>query len=332
MSRPYPKATFALTVAGRDFSDRFRPRLSSATLTEARGEDADQLDLVLSDEGGDLALPKKGVGITFALGWIQSSRGLVDKGRFTVDEVEHSGTPDVLTIRARSADFTDALRIRKERSWRDGTVKSVLQDVAAANGLQLRIAPALASQALPVLDQSRESDAALLARLGRRFGAAATVKAGRLLFLPIGAAQTASGGDLTGFALTRADGDRHSFKAVQRDAYSGAEASWHDSGSGARHLAKAGDDGHRKRLRRVFGSQADAQRAAAAEHAKMGREKATLSYTLALGRPDLYPEARGTVRGVKAEIDAVTWLIERAVHTLNGDGGLQTTLELETAP
>ena len=332
MGEPYPKATFALTIAGREVSGRFRPRLSSATLTESRGEEADQLDLVLSDESGDLALPKKGVEITFALGWIRSARGLVDKGRFTVDEVEHSGAPDTLTIRARSADFTDDLRIRKDRSWRDATVRSVLQDVAGAHGLQLRVAPEFAGQSLPVLDQSRESDAALLSRLGRRFGAAATVKAGRLLFLPIGAGRTAAGDELPAFALTRADGDRHSFKAVQRDAYSGAEASWHDSGTGKRHLARAGTEGHRKRLRRVYGSEADAQRAAAAEHARMGREKATLSLTLALGRPDLYPEARGTVRGIRSEIADITWLVARATHALDGNGGLQTTLDLESAP
>jgi len=31
---------------------------------------------------------------------------VIDKGSFTVDEVEHAGAPDVLTIRARSASMT----------------------------------------------------------------------------------------------------------------------------------------------------------------------------------------------------------------------------------
>ncbi|MDI8752169.1 acetyl-CoA sensor PanZ family protein, partial [Salmonella enterica subsp. enterica serovar Montevideo] len=41
---------------------------------------------------------------------------------FTVDEIEHSGAPDRLTIRARSADFRETLNTRREKSWHQTTV------------------------------------------------------------------------------------------------------------------------------------------------------------------------------------------------------------------
>ena len=41
-------------VDGRDLTERFRPRLLELTLTEARGKEADQLDLKIHDHDGAL--------------------------------------------------------------------------------------------------------------------------------------------------------------------------------------------------------------------------------------------------------------------------------------
>jgi phage protein D len=75
--------------------------------------------------------------------------GLVHKGSFKVDEVNHSGPPDQIRIRARAADFTSAIRNRREQSWANTTLGAVLQDIAGRNALALRIAPDLAAIALP---------------------------------------------------------------------------------------------------------------------------------------------------------------------------------------
>eukprot|EP00952_Eustigmatos_sp_NYUAD-ZCMA_P001336 6000-Eustigmatos_ZCMA.PRE.1 len=83
---------YRLVVGGQDVSPAVRARLISLRLVEARGGEADQLDLVLSDDDGALEIPRKGVQISLALGW--SGSPLVDKGTFEVDEAEHSGAPD----------------------------------------------------------------------------------------------------------------------------------------------------------------------------------------------------------------------------------------------
>jgi len=61
------------------------------------------------------------------------------------------------------------------------------------------------------------------------------------------------------------------------------------------------------------------------------RGAAILSYTLALGRADLYPEQKLRVQGFKPQIDATPWLIAKATHTITGSAGFTTQLELETA-
>lgn len=326
-----PTPDFRLTLAGQDLSSRVRPRLIGLTLTEKREADSDSLDLTLSDADGLLAIPPAGALLTLALGF---AGALVDKGSFKVDEVEHSGAPDVLTIRARAVDFTSAARNRALKTYRDTTLGAIVQQLAGRAGLQARIAPALASIAIDVIEQGRLSDTAFLRRLGRRHDAVATVKAGNLLFNPIGAGTTAGGTPLPTATIQRSAGDSHSFKRIERDKYTGVTAYWHDPDSADRQGETAGDTGEggqqARRLKRTYGSQADAKAAATAEHNRLQRGAATMSFTLAIGRPDLYPEQRVSLVGFKPEIDGTNWLITEATHSLS-DQGLITSMQLETA-
>lgn len=187
----YPIPQWRVVLDGTDLTERIAPRLLDLTLTECRGGEADQLDLRIHDHDGKMALPKRGVRLAVALGW--KATGLVDKGTFIVDEVEYSGAPDIITVRARSADLTADMRTRRERSWHNTTLGAVLNTLAGEHGLTPRVADALARIKLPHLDQANESDMNLLTRLGQRFDAVATVKGGALVFAPIGAGTTATG-------------------------------------------------------------------------------------------------------------------------------------------
>src|SRR5690606_36841765 len=130
-------------------------------------------------------IPPRGAALRLWLSW--SDTGLVDKGTYTVDETEHSGAPDTLSIRARSADLRGGLKTKRERSWNAATLGDVLRTIAGAHGLTPVINADLDSIPLAHLDQANESDANLLSRLGDQFDAVATLKAGRLLFMPVGA-------------------------------------------------------------------------------------------------------------------------------------------------
>ncbi|MEI2454588.1 contractile injection system protein, VgrG/Pvc8 family [Lysobacter firmicutimachus] len=315
-----------VTLDGKDLTDRIRPHLLDLTLTEARDGEADQLDLSVLDRGDAMALPRRGVALSVALGW--RGGGLVDKGTFTVDEVEHSGPPSVIAIRARSADLTKPLRIRRERSWHGATLGTVLREIAGEHGLQARIAPALAGVAVAHLDQT-ESDVALLARLGKRYDAVATVKAGCLLFAPVGSGRTTNGVAIPEAAVRRQDCERHRFAYADRDRYSGVRAYWSDREGANRKSVLVGESGNAKRLGETFPNETQAREHAQAEWARVQRGAATFGVTLAMGRPELYPEQRVRVRGFKPEIDGMPWLIAKATHTMNPGEGLKTSLELE---
>ncbi len=324
----YPVPAFRLTVDGSDIAQKISPRLMSLSLTDNRGVEADQLSITLSDHDGLLAIPPKGAVLRLWLGW--SDTGLVDKGIYTVDETEHSGAPDVLSIRARSADLRKGLKIKRERSWSNTTLGKVIGDIAMGNKLTSTVAGALGTLPILQLDQANESDANLITRLGEEFDAVASVKAGCLLCMPAGGGKTATGLALPHIILTREDGDQHRYLQADRDSYDGVRAYFYDVNSAKKQEAIAGGGDNLKDLRHTYSDQLSALRAARAEFRRLQRGSATLSYTLAIGRPDLIPELTYTLQGVKSEIDEIIWYGGNVQHSLSADGGYTVSLELES--
>ncbi|AMC35333.1 phage late control D family protein [Janthinobacterium sp. B9-8] len=343
MNEGHKAPRFKILVGSKDISKLVNDRLVSVSLTDNRGFEADQLDITLDDSDCLLEIPPRGAVVSVSLGW--SDSGLVDKGQYTVDEVEHSGAPDQLTIRARSADLRAGLSVKKERSWHQTTVGAIVETIAKQNKIQHRIGPDLAGQAIRHIDQTSESDASFLSRIALMFDAIATVKDNSLLFMKAGQATTASGQPLGKVLITRQSGDSHRFGIADRGAYSGVKAAWQNtktakketttvkrkprkkSGPGQGEVIQGADD-NVKTLRHVYASKTNAERAAKAEWEKLQRGVAQFSITLAYGRPELFPELPASVSGFKPIIDQQNWIISRATHSLT-DSGYTTALELE---
>lgn len=354
---------FMIRVNSENVTANISPRLISLTMTDNRGFEADQLDIELDDTDGQLAMPVRGAVISLFLGW--KGQPLTGKGDFTVDEVEHHGAPDTMTIRARSADFRGTLNSRREVSYHDTTLGAVIRQVAERNKLQPMIAEAFASVPVTHIDQTQETDAAFLTRIATLNGAVAAIKAGRLLFIKPGGGVTAAGKSIPQMTITRQDGDRHSFSIADRGAYTGVTASWLHTKKPKpkkvkvqrkpkeRHLralehpeakkrkaapaktpeAKEGDylagsEDNVFAITTVYATKAAAMRAAQAKWNKLQRGVAEFSLTLAMGRADLFPETPVQVSGFKAVIDAQPWVISKVTHSLSGSG-YTTALEFE---
>ena len=349
----HPSPAWRVSIGGRDITKKIEPRLIELSLTDHRGLEADQLELCLSDTDGGLEIPPRQAEIELFLGWEDSC--LIDKGTYIVDEVEHSGTPDRLSVRARSADLREGIITRKERSWNDTTIGAIVEAIAAEHELIPVVSPELASEHVAHLDETSESDANLLTRLAKRFDAVATVKSGRLLFYKIGKAESLSGIPLDRVRLVRSDGDGHRFHVADRDSCVAVTGKWHNLSSGEtesttvtrqRDEKKLGKGKARraskktaqertehsakntKVLRHLFATKEEAERAASAALEAIDRGISTFCLTLARGRPDLIPEQPVEVEGWKPEIDEVDWLIRKVTHKLN-DRGLTSDIELE---
>ncbi len=324
----HPAPTYALTVAGKDITPFVDARLISLTLTEGRENTADQLDLELSDHDGQLELPRKEAEIELSIGWV--GQLLVDKGSFVVDEVEHTGAPDKVTIRARAADMGGEIRNRKEKSWRNTTLGALLADLAKRSKLTHKVDERLAKTAIAHITQTNESDMHFLTRLARKYDAVATVKKKHLLFMPINGTRNSKGERLPTIHITRRDGDQHRWSSSTRDAFDGVKAYWSDSVNGKRRLVVAGKkEGNTKTLKETYASEKDALDAAKAERQRIERGMATFELALAIGRPEVTAQTTITVTGFKQEIDGQDWLVKEVTHTLNEGSGWTTKAQME---
>ena len=327
--RGHNAPAYVLSIGGRDISPRIAALLMRLTLTEKRGDAADQLEIELDDSSGRINIPPAGEKLALRLGWQGSP--LMDKGEFVVDEVEHRGAPDVLTIRARSADMRSALRERREASYHKTTLGQIVQRVAQRHGLRARVAPPLAGVQVAHIDQTQESDLNFLTRLGRRWDAVATIKKGTLIFQGINARATATGAQLGEVLIERRQGDDHRWHRAERGVYTGVKAEWQDNARARKRAAVAGQKGKVKKLRDIYGSEQAAMEAAQAEMQRIERGGATLEINLAFARPDIAPQSAAQVRGFgKREIDGQQWLVKSCTHTLDAAQGFTTRLELET--
>jgi hypothetical protein len=316
---------------GGDLADKINPRFVSLSLTEKREAEADELELTLQNTDGLLALPEPGAVLLLALGWEAGEglpTGLVDKGRFTVDEVEASGPPDMVRIRARSADMTGSLRQRRTVSYVDMTLGQILDLVAQRHGREARVDPALRGQATGPIEQEGKSDLAFVADLGRRFDAIATWKDGKLLFLPIGQSATAGGTPLDQFQLRREDGWTWRWAQADRDDYDGASAQWQDMDAGQRKTVKIGGD-NRLKLKRVYATEGEARQAAQAALSRAKRKPYSFSYDLAIANPALQVDGRIALAGWNDKIDGASWLLE-SIRTDMDANGLRQSIEMES--
>lgn len=318
-----------------DLADRINPRFINLTLTEKRGGEADELSITLHNTDGALAIPETGAILSLALGWASGDEvtalgvvGLVDKGRFKVDEVELSGPPDMVTIKARAADLSGDYAKRRTQSWKGTTVAAIINAIAARNDVAAQVHPDLAGKVITAIEQHGKSDMAFVRDLGKRFDAVATWKNRTLLFMPIGAATTAGGTPIPTATLTKEKGWSWRFTKADRDQADGAEASYHDPDAGKRKKVTAGGEKRRK-LKRTYANETDAKQAAQAEAKRRARGQFKFDYDLAIANPAMRPNQRVALSGWNTKIDAQAWLVE-SINTNMDSNGLKQSVALES--
>lgn len=320
---------WSVIADGADISDRLGRALLGLTITDQAGMDSDSLDIDVADPRADIPWPRHGARLTVSLGYAHS--GLVAMGSYVVDSVELSSPPRRWSIRGSAVDLRDSgLKTRRTRSWEGWPLGTVISEIASANGLQAKITPELAIIHIERVDQTNESDLALLTRLANQYGAIATVKGGFLLFARRGSGQTVSGQAMPpvavdGLALT----DWRVSLSDQR-LYTAVEARFYDRDSAQEVWTRAGKgDGNAVfRLRRTYPDRASAQSAAEAKLGALARGRTLLSATLP-GRTDVVAETPVDLSGYGDGVDG-RWIVTSAIHRLSGSGyALQIECERE---
>jgi phage protein D len=324
--------SYNVIVNGKSINPQINGRLIRLSITDNRGDKADQFDLELTDHDGALELPPTGAKAELWLGFKEDDV-LTFKGSYIIDEIEYSdqGGVDCLTVRGRSANLRGPLRVKKEQSWHEITLNEIISTIAKRNTLIPTVSEALGKHHFNHIDQTDESDISFVNRLAKRLDALATVKADRLLFTPKGEAKTVSGSPLPAIKINREETESFSFRIEDRDnEYTGVKTQWNNKKYAKRHTEIAGTKEELLTLRHTFQNQAEAKAAAWSKWREIQRGKVSLTLNLAQGNPRIFPEMPVQLVGFKAQVMEHDWLITQVNHTLT-DSGYYVNLPLEVA-
>jgi hypothetical protein len=331
---------YKITANSKDITDTLQRRLLELTVTDQRGMDSDSLELSVDDTDAGLVWPKRGVELQVWLGY--QGEPLYSHGKYTVDELSHSGPPDKVTIRAKAPDILAGFKGSKTRSWDKTTLGAIVTQIATDNKLKPAISDKLAGTAIEHWDQTAESDLNLLTRLGKAYGAVAKPADGRLIFVEEGKSLSVSSKPITGKPITRRDIAGHTYTEAGRKEYVGVEALSYDYQKAkltkitvSKSSTSVTDEDvypvgkeNLQRLKETKPDEATAKAAAEAEWKRLSRGKTTLELDIQYGMPGLRAETKMPVTGIRPWIDG-EWVATEVTHTLSATAGLTTSVKLE---
>ena len=368
MASPFYKIILLDDNKKQDITKKFDNRLISMTYVDNNGFQADTINIVIDDSDQKVNLPTRGAKLEITLGWKADNKKttlndqeavIFDaniKNVFTIKQVTHSGTPDVITIQGDSADDLRKLNDEVlEKSYHDLTLVDIIAIIAKRRNLSYRCDKLLGSKYISHIDQTKETDSSFLTRLVNDYGGGVTVKNDILIAFNKGQGITVNGKKIPPAKIKRQSGNSHSYTIIDSQ-YQGVKAYWHSYRHPTKkpykiiykeqieksktHVEvvdkkkaeKEEKKGKIKELRYVYANEKSAIEAAKSELKKIEQGIAQFKLKLALGRPDLFTEMPVEVDGFKPEINSTKWTIAKCSHSLNKSDGFTTEVELEIKP
>ena len=311
------QAVISVVVNGTDISALVNERLVSLEITDEAGIVADGFELTLDDRDFAIAIPPTGATLSIALGYV--GEALVPMGVYSVDEVEPSGCANKITLRGKSADMSASMKSQRKQSWHKTTLGKVLSEIAARNRLKEAVADEFKKIALDHLDQSYESDIALLTRLAEQYGAVGKPSGGYLVFVKRGASLKPTGEPLPVVAVDLSDDGFSSWSCSEqeRNYYGSVRAFWHDKRNPKKdNSVTVGKAEPLKLIKTPFKDEATAKAAAQAELERSALGRYSLNVTM-LGNPLIVAESTLNVTGVKPECCG-EWVVTSVRHSVPG--------------
>lgn len=210
---------------GKDISQDISKYLISVQYTDNESKESDEVSFTLEDKHGlwkSEWLPKKGDKISLSIGYDDN---LLNCGKFTIDEIEMSGPPDIVVLRGLAAGINSPLRTKGSRAYEGQTLRQIAQAVADKHGYKIVATDGSGSLLdnirIERVTQNRETDLAFLQRVGDDYGVVFSVRDTNLVFTSIYDMEKGK----PVIELRRTDLIRYSVKDKATKVYKGARVS-----------------------------------------------------------------------------------------------------------
>ena len=319
--------TARITVNGKEISTRLVGGggvLVSMTVTDEAGVKADTLTLEIDNTKGFPAPPIDAE----IKAWLGYEPEPVYMGSFKVDQWTKRGSPKLLSVNAKAAEFSGDIKSTKTRSHHATTVGAIVRKIAAEHGLGAQVDSRIGARVIAHIDQQTESNLGFLSRLAKRNGATFKLADGKIIFAAKGSKTLPSGKAKTAIVITPdMVSDEWSVTEGQRGAHQSVKCAYIDPTTKRRHYATAGSGKPCHRDKHLYASQAEAD---AAAHAKLGdltRGKFTADFE-GPGNPALFAEALVTLKGFDPDADG-DFLVKTVSHSFSSSG-FRTSVTMET--
>ncbi|MBY7994804.1 late control protein D [Vibrio fluvialis] len=326
---------FKILANGNDITAAIEQSFSELTITDVSGEKADTLSIKL--DGTKIGkLPTKKAALQVSLGF---NGKLYKQGTFYVNDIGESGFPDVVTITATSIplggkDLGISIQTQRTQSWDEITIADLLKTVAARNKLKDIVNEELGAIVIEHLDQTSESDMALMTRLARQYGAVSKVSDENWLFLKIGEGKNASGTKtLPVHTIYKSSCSRYQYKSNSRTESSSAIAKWHNPETGETGVVSSGTGDPAFQILYQYPTEKEAQAAADAKAKTLTDGSDTFSFSTEATHQLVKAFAEGHVKlqGWRSEISDRNWCIKQITKKLAPSSGLAIDISCDSA-
>lgn len=190
-----------VAIGGHDATDSMAASVMEFEYIDHESGKADELRISLHDREGHWSgdwRPEKGTEINASFtvfNWVDAEKDRENEitfpcGRFVIDEIEFSGPPDRVEIKALSASLTSSVRdTKRTRAWERYSLESIAAEIAANNGLGLMYNAR--EYAFGRKDQREEADLAFLQRVASSCGVKCKVHEKKLVLFDADSADRA---------------------------------------------------------------------------------------------------------------------------------------------
>lgn len=318
------KPAYRIVANEKDITSMIADRLIELSVIDEAGVKSDRLTLVLDDRDAKFALPAKDAELRVAIGY--EGAPLVEMGVYTVDEIEVTGGPAELTIRACATNFNGTISAQKERSWHKTTLGDIAKKIASEHGLEPVITKKAGAITVKHVDQN-ESDIQFLTRLATQNNCVVKTPEKKLVLAERGRSKAASGQPLPVITIEPSQGASWSMTTTGRGTYAAVKAYWHDKGKAKRTAVTAGATDKKARtlsLTQTYANEAEAKEAAQSKLDALEKGESTLNVKDVVGNPNIFAEQQVIAKGFRAGVDG-NWVVTKVEHKITGNGGGFTT-------
>ncbi|KQC02102.1 phage late control D family protein [Pedobacter sp. Hv1] len=214
--------TYLVLYNGKDISEDVSHSLISLNYEDKVSGEADELEITLEDKMGRWQndwYPQKGAYLTVNIGI--SGKNL-DCGVFQIDEIEFTGPPDQITIKALSTGFYGKLRTRKGYAHENKTLSEIIRSIAAK--IKYNVIGNIENIRIGRSTQNRETDLQFIHRLASNYGYNFTIKGKNLIFIK----QTELEARNTSLSIDKTQVTSWGFKDKTSQIFKGTEIKFHN--------------------------------------------------------------------------------------------------------